>query len=423
MDSDGATASSVTPVAPGRCRACGADLPAPFLDLGPTPLANSYLRGEDLDRSERFYPLPVYVCADCFLVQVPVVEAPEDIFRQYAYFSSYSTTWLAHAERFALRMTEELELGPATLVLEIASNDGYLLRFFKERGLRVLGVEPAENVAAAADAAGIPTLREFFGSGLARRLQETHQHGDLVIANNVLAHVPDLDDFVAGLAAVLAPAGLLSVEFPHLLRLMAETQFDTIYHEHLSYLSLAVVQRLFARHGLTVVDVEELSTHGGSLRVQARRREDPLARPTGRVAALIAREEEAGLMRLQRYEAFAGQVLEVKRALLDFLIAAKRKGQSVVGYGAPAKGNTLLNYCGIRRDFLDYTVDRSPHKQGLFLPGTRIPISAPDRIMQTRPDYVLILPWNLKEEIMEQMSAIRDWGGRFLVPVPRAEVC
>jgi hypothetical protein len=297
------------------------------------------------------------------------------------------------------------------------------LRFFKERGLRVLGVEPAQNVATAAEAAGISTLVEFFGADLGRRLRERREQGDLVIANNVLAHVPDLDDFVAGFQAALKRGGLLSVEFPHLLRLMAENQFDTIYHEHLSYLSLAVVRRLFARHGLTVVDVEELSTHGGSLRVQARHSDDALARPTDRVNALIAREEDAGLLRLARYDAFAEQAREVKRALLDFLIAAKRKGQSIVGYGAPAKGNTLLNYCGVRRDFLDYTVDRSPHKQGLFLPGTRIPVHAPGRIMETRPDFVLILPWNLKEEIMGQMSAIRDWGGRFVVPVPRAEVC
>jgi SAM-dependent methyltransferase len=410
-------------MAAGRCRACGAGLAEPFLDLGPTPLANSYLRPEDLDKAEPFYPLPVHVCPECFLVQVPVVQAPADIFRDYAYFSSYSTTWLRHAERFAEHTTASLELGPDALVLEVASNDGYLLRFFKERGLRVLGVEPAQNVATAAEAAGIPTLVEFFGADLGRRLRERREQGDLVIANNVLAHVPDLDDFVAGFQAALKRGGLLSVEFPHLLRLIAENQFDTIYHEHLSYLSLAVVRRLFARHGLTVVDVEELSTHGGSLRVQARHSDDALARPTDRVNALVAREEDAGLLRLARYDAFAEQAREVKRALLDFLIAAKRKGQSIVGYGAPAKGNTLLNYCGVRRDFLDYTVDRSPHKQGLFLPGTRIPIHAPERIMETRPDFVLILPWNLKEEIMGQMSAIRDWGGRFVVPVPRAEVC
>jgi SAM-dependent methyltransferase len=410
-------------MASDRCRACGAGLTAPFLDLGPTPLANSYLRNADLGRSEPFYPLDVYVCADCFLVQVPVVQAPAEIFRDYAYFSSYSTTWLTHCASFAQRTTEKLGLGPDALVLEVASNDGYLLRFFKERGIRVLGVDPAQNVATAAGAAGIQTLVEFFGAGLGRRLRDRGEQGDLLIANNVLAHVPDLDDFVAGLQAALKMGGLLSVEFPHLLRLMAENQFDTIYHEHLSYLSLAVVRRLFARHGLSVVDVEELPTHGGSLRVQARHREDPRSCPTDRVAAVIAQEEAAGLLRLPRYEAFAGQVREVKRALLDFLISAKRKGQSIVGYGAPAKGNTLLNYCGVRRDFLDYTVDRSPHKQGLFLPGTRIPIHAPERIMETRPDYVLILPWNLKDEIIEQMSAIREWGGRFVVPVPRAEVC
>jgi SAM-dependent methyltransferase len=327
-----------------------------------------------------------------------------------------------HAERYAHGMIDRLRCDTRSLVVEIASNDGYLLQFFKRRDVPILGIEPARNVAEAAQAAGVPTLTEFFGATLAHRLAGEGRQADLLIANNVLAHVPALNDFVEGLAIALKPRGLITLEFPHLLRLMAENEFDTIYHEHFSYFSLAVVVQVLARHGLAVVDVEELATHGGSLRVHARHRDDPSALPRERVSALLAREADAGLGRLDRYAAFAEQARETKRALLDFLIAAKRKGASIVGYGAPAKGNTLLNYCGVRTDFLDYTVDRSPHKQGRFLPGTRIPIHAPARIFETRPDYVLILPWNLKGEIMAQMAAVREWGGRFVVPVPRAEV-
>jgi SAM-dependent methyltransferase len=405
-----------------RCRACGVELGPPFLDLGPTPLANSYLTAEDLARPEPFYPLEVHVCSACCLVQIPEVTTPETIFADYAYFSSYSQSWLQHAERYAARMVDELHLDARSTVLEIASNDGYLLRFFAGRGIPVLGIEPARNVAEAARAAGVPTLSEFFSAALARRLADEGRRADLLVANNVLAHVPALNDFVEGLAIVLAPRGLATLEFPHLLTLIDGNEFDTIYHEHFSYFSLAVVVEVFGRHGLTVVDVEELPTHGGSLRVHARHRDDAPAPPSAAVGTLLAREEQAGLRRSDRYRAFAEQARETKRALLDFLIAVKRKGGSVVGYGAPAKGNTLLNYCGVRTDFLDYTVDRSPHKQGRFLPGTRIPVLAPGRIFETRPDYVLILPWNLKDEIMAQMSAIRDWGGRFVVPVPRAEI-
>ena len=405
------------------CRGCGGGLGEPFLDLGVTPLANSYLRAEDLLRAEPFYPLQVSVCGECFLVQVPAVQTPEAIFGEYAYFSSFSTAWLKHVEEYAERMIHELGLGSESLVVEIASNDGYLLQFFKRRGIPVLGIEPARNVAEAARAAGIPTLTEFFGSDVGGRLAEEGKQADLVIGNNVLAHVPALGDFVDGLRRILKPRGLLTLEFPHLLRLISESQFDTIYHEHLSYFSLGTVRGLFERHGLSVVDVEELWSHGGSLRLHVRHRGDTSRVASERVASLVAKEEAAGLMRLDRYEAFASEVLETKRALLDFLIASKRKGQSIVGYGAPAKGNTLLNYCGVRTDFLDYTVDRSPHKQGLFLPGTRIPILAPERISITKPDYVLILPWNLKDEITAQLSMIREWGGRFVVPIPRAEIC
>jgi 2-polyprenyl-3-methyl-5-hydroxy-6-metoxy-1,4-benzoquinol methylase len=405
-----------------RCRGCGADLGAPFLDLGPTPLANSYLKAEELDQAEPFYPLQVHVCEACFLVQLIVVQTPEAIFGDYAYFSSYSTTWLRHAAEFAKTMGPRLALDSRSLVMEVASNDGYLLRAFREEGVPVLGIEPAKNVAVAAEAAGIPTVVEFFGVQLARELAQSGRQADLLVANNVLAHVPALEDFVEGLRIALKPRGVLTVEVPHLLRLMAENQFDTIYHEHFSYFSLAVVSQIFARHGLSVVDVDELTTHGGSLRIHARHRNDLTQAPTERVAAVIAAEERAGLMTLGRYHAFAEQVRETKRALLDFLIGAKRKGHSIVGYGAPAKGNTLLNYCGVRTDFIDYTVDRSPHKQGRYLPGTRIPIYPPERIAETKPDYVLILPWNLREEIAEQMASIRDWGGRFIVPVPRVEV-
>jgi SAM-dependent methyltransferase len=406
----------------GTCRGCGAGLPAPFLDLGPTPLANAYLKPEDLDRAEPFYPLQVHVCEGCFLVQLKQVQAPEAIFADYAYFSSYSTSWVQHAADYAGSMADRLALDARSLVVEVASNDGYLLRSFRGRNIPVLGIEPARNVALAAEAVGIPTVVDFFGARLAGELASTGRQADLLVANNVLAHVPALEDFVEGLRIALKPRGLLTVEAPHLLRLMAESQFDTIYHEHFSYFSLAVVSRIFARHGLAVVDVDELTTHGGSLRIHARHRDDPTQPATDRVAAVIAAEERARLMTLERYHEFAEQARETKRALLDFLIAARRKGQSIVGYGAPAKGNTLLNYCGVRTDFIDYTVDRSPHKQGLYLPGTRIPIHAPDRIAQTRPDYVLILPWNLRQEIAGQMAGIREWGGRFVVPVPRAEV-
>jgi len=404
------------------CRSCGQKLGAPFLDLGPMPLANSYLRPADLPKSEPFYPLQVHVCELCSLMQIPAVQSPSKIFDDYAYFSSYSTAWLKHVEAYASEMIERLGLTAESMVIEIASNDGYLLQFFKRRHIPVLGVEPARNVAMAAEAAGIPTLREFFGEAVAGRLAESGRRADLLIANNVLAHVPDLNGFVSGLKKVLKRNGLVTVEFPHLLRLIQHHQFDTIYHEHFSYFALGVVCAVFARHGLSVVDVEELPTHGGSLRLYARHAEDTSQALGNRVAALVACEEAAGLTRLERYAVFAEEIRETKRALLAFLIAEKRKGASLAGYGAPAKGNTLLNYCGVRTDFLDYTVDRSPHKQGLYLPGTRIPIHAPERIAETKPDWVLILPWNLKDEIIEQMSAVREWGGQFLVPVPLPKV-
>ncbi|MFL6198797.1 MAG: methyltransferase domain-containing protein [Thermoanaerobaculia bacterium] len=401
------------------CRSCGAPLCHVFVDLGVQPLANSYLEPEDLRRPETFYPLCVYVCGECFLVQLPEEERPDAIFSDYAYFSSYSESWLRHARIYAEAMIERFGLGPDQKVIEIASNDGYLLRWFQDRGIPVLGVEPARNVAEAAEAAGIPTLVRFFGSMTARELAG---QADLLVGNNVLAHVPDLNDFVKGLKIALAPEGVLTMEFPHLLRLMDEDQFDTIYHEHYSYFSFLSVQKVFAAHGLTLFDVQELPTHGGSLRIFARHGEDHSKPVHDRVADLLARERIAGLGRLDAYPSFSQRVQRVKRGLLRFLIQAKEEGKSVVGYGAPAKGNTLLNYCGVRTDLLDYTVDLSPHKQGRYLPGTRIPIHAPERIRETRPDYVLILPWNLKEEISAQMSDVRSWGGRFVVAVPEVRV-
>jgi SAM-dependent methyltransferase len=408
--------------APPPCRFCGEPLRTTFADLGLSPLANSYVEPRDLARPETFYPLHAFVCGRCFLVQLPPAESPEAIFSAYSYFASYSDSWLAHARDYAAMAIERFALGPQSRVVEIASNDGYLLRWFVERGVPVLGIEPAANVAQAAEALGIPSRVRFFGSGLARELVAEGLRADLLVGNNVLAHVPELNDFVAGLAALLAPRGVLTMEFPHLLRLMDEGQFDTIYHEHFSYFSFTAVRRVFAEQGLTLYDVEELPTHGGSLRIYGRRAEDESRPVAPRVGELLAREEAAGLGRLETYGAFAERVRVVKRDLLRFLLEASEKGKQVVGYGAPAKGNTLLNYCGVGPDLLPYTVDRSPHKQGRFLPGTRIPIFAPERIDETRPDYVLILPWNLEAEVMAQMARVRAWGGRFVVAVPRLRV-
>jgi SAM-dependent methyltransferase len=404
------------------CRFCREPLALVFADLGGSPLANSYLSAEALAGAEKHYPLTVYVCERCWLCQLPAVARPEEIFSDYAYFSSYTASWVEHARRYCDTMIERFGFGTGHQVVEIASNDGYLLRHFVERGVPVLGVEPAANVAAAARELGIPTEVRFFGLETARDLAARGFVADLLIGNNVLAHVPELDDFVAGLAHLLKPEGVLTLEFPHLVRLVAENQFDTIYHEHYSYFSLSSVERVLAAHGLELFDVEEIATHGGSLRLFGQRA-GAGGRPVGeRVDALRRREQELGLEDRAYYEAFAEQVRETKRKLLAFLIEAKRAGKSIVGYGAAAKGNTLLNYCGVRNDFLDYVVDASPHKQGRFLPGSRLPIHAPDRIFATRPDYVLILPWNIRREITEQMAAVREWGGRFVVAIPETVV-
>jgi len=406
----------------GGCLACGAALRHTFVDLGLSPLCESYVAREDLDRMEPFYPLHVYVCGECFLVQLQEFVSPEAIFTEYAYFSSYAESWVEHMRRYADMITERLGLGRESLVVEVASNDGYLLQHFVRKGIPVLGVEPAANVARVAEAKGIPTLVRFFGAETAREMAAEGKQADLICGANVLAQVPRPDDFVQGLRLLLKPGGVITIEFPHLMRLMAESQFDTIYHEHFSYFSFLSAERIFAAQGLVLFDVEELPTHGGSLRVYARHAEDASKPVTARAEELRRREVEAGLLRLETYAHFGEQVKETKRKLLAFLIEAKRQGKSVVGYGAPGKGNTLLNYCGIRTDFIDFTVDRSTYKQGKFLPGTRIPIHHPDRIREARPDYVLILPWNFKDEIVAQMAGIRDWGGRFVVPIPEVRV-
>ena len=403
------------------CRFCGAPLAQVFADLGTSPPANSYLRAEQLDCAEAHFPLRVLVCEACWLVQLPAFQRPEEIFGDYAYFSSYSTSWLAHAGRFARMAIERFGLGRHSLVIEVASNDGYLLRHFQAAQIPVLGIEPAATVAAAAIAGGVPTSQVFFGTEAAAALARDGIEADLLVGNNVLAHVPDLNDFVAGLASVLKPGGVLTMEFPHLLRLIEGGQFDTIYHEHFSYFSLATACRVFARHGLRVFDVDELPTHGGSLRIYACHRD--AAHPTaGAVDNLKNRERERGLERRETYAAFDDAARKIRRELLGFFASARASGKSVIGYGAPAKGNTLLNYCGIGRDQLDFTVDISPHKQGLFLPGSHIPIRAPEAIRPARPDYLLVLPWNLLDEIVGQMDDIRSWGGRFVVPIPRLQV-
>lgn len=404
------------------CRFCNVPLHHTFVDLGMSPLCESYVGSEQLNHMEPFYPLCVYVCDRCFLVQLQEYVSPEHIFTEYAYFSSYADTWLKHAKAYVDLVIKQFHLNQQSQVVEIASNDGYLLQYFLEQGIPALGVEPAANVAKVAIAKGIPTWIDFFGQDCARKLVQQGKQADLVVANNVLAHVPDLNDFVAGIKILLKPQGIATGEFQHLMRLMAENQFDTIYHEHFCYHSFIAIEQIFAAHGMTLFDVEELPTHGGSLRIYACHQDDPSKHISQRVIELRNREEQDGFTSLDRYTNFEEQVRETKRKLLNFLIQVKRDGKTVVGYGAPGKGNTLLNYCGIRTDLLDYTVDRNPYKQGKFLPGTHIPIYHPSKIQETQPDYVLILPWNFKDEIMKQMSFIRDWGGQFLVPIPEVRV-
>jgi SAM-dependent methyltransferase len=399
------------------CRFCGAPVDAVFADLGMSPLANSFLPPERANSMEPFYPLRALVCGKCFLVQLEEFGTPEEIFSDYAYFSSYSSSWLDHSRRYAEKMIERLGLGPDSHVVELASNDGYLLQFFHDRQIPVLGIEPAANVAKVALQKGIPTLVEFFGRETARSLAR-ESSADLLLGNNVLAHVPDLNDFVAGMKILLKPGGVITMEFPYLMRLIEDNQWDTIYHEHFSYFSFLTVSRVFAAHGLRLFDVEELPTHGGSLRIYGAHAEDREKPESEAASELRKRERAAGYEQLETYLGYGRRVEEDKRQVLDVLIDLKREGLRIVGYGAPAKGNTLLNYCGVRSDFIDYTCDLNPHKQGHFLPGSHIPIRSPDAIREDRPDVVLILPWNLKDEIVEQLGFIREWGGRFAARTP-----
>lgn len=393
-----------------------------FVDLGMQPLCESFLSLDKLNQMEPFYPLHVYICDNCFLVQLEEYVAPENIFGEYAYFSSYSDSWLRHAKNYTDIIVEKLSLGEANLVVEIGSNDGYLLQYFYERGIPVLGVEPASNVAEAAKKKGIPTLVQFFNAKMAKELANNGKQADLIIGNNVLAQVPDLNGFVEGLKILLKSHGVITIEFPHLLRLIERNQFDTIYHEHFSYFSLTTIIKVFTAHGLEVYDVEELPTHGGSLRIYARHSSNAKIHVSPRVEELKTREVTEGLTSIERYLTFSENVKETKRRLLEVLIKLKRSGKSIAGYGAPGKGNTLLNYCSIRTDFLDYTVDRNPYKHGKYLPGSHIPIYPPEKILQSKPDYVMILPWNLKDEIMDQMNFIGDWGGKFIVPIPKVKI-
>jgi SAM-dependent methyltransferase len=404
------------------CRFCGTGLHRTFVDLGMSPLCETYPSTADLNRGEIYYPLRAYVCEQCFLVQLEEYENRENIFGNYPYFSSYSDSWLRHCENYSEKMIKGLHLGEDSFVIEVASNDGYLLQYFVRQNVPVLGIEPAANVAQVANEKGVPTLVRFFGAHLAEELAAEGRSADLIVGNNVLAQVPDLNDFVEGLRILLKPRGVLTLEFPHLLRLIEGNEFDTIYHEHFSYFSMLSTVRILEAHGLKAFDVEELTTHGGSLRLYACREEDQTHDTERSVRELIAEEIRAGLGSAEGYKSFARRVRAAKFALVNFLLTAAREGESVAGYGAPGKSATLLHYCGIGKDLIEYTVDRSPYKQGRFLPGTHIPIYHPDRISETKPDYVVILPWNLKDEIMNQLQFIREWGGRFVVPIPEVTI-
>lgn len=418
------TASTACPTvrAVQPCRFCGCQLQQTFVDLGMSPLCETYPTAENLHRGEVYYPLHVYVCTECFLVQLEEFERAENIFGDYPYFSSYSDSWLKHAENYCQAMREQLGLGRKSLVVEVASNDGYLLQYFVKQGIPVLGIEPAANVAKVAVEKGVPTLVRFFSVPVAEKLAAESSCADLLLGNNVLAQVPDLNDFVEGLKILLKPEGVLTLEFPHLLRLIERNEFDTIYHEHFSYFSLFATRRILAAHGLKVYHVEELASHGGSLRVYGCRIESETHPPTQTISKVLADEERAGLTGPEGYSRFAEKVKQTKFEFLEFLLSAAREGKSVAGYGAPGKSATLLHYCGIGKDLIEYTVDRSPYKQGHYLPGTHIPIYHPDRIRETKPDYVVILPWNLKSEIMQQLQFVREWGGRFVVPIPSLTV-
>ncbi len=405
-----------------QCRFCNHSLEQTFVDLGMSPLSNAYLSVDRLQNAEKFYPLHTYVCNNCWLVQLEEFESPSEIFSDYAYFSSYSATWLRHAQEYTEKMIKEFGFDKTSQVMEIASNDGYLLQYFQQQGVPVLGIEPAANVAEVAINKGIPSLVKFFGVGTAKELLAQGKQADLLLGNNVLAHVPDLHDFVGGMKVILKESGVITMEFPHLLQLIQQQQFDTIYHEHFSYLSLITVLDIFKAHDLKIFDVEELPTHGGSLRIYACHQAEDSYQVTERLRSLKQKEIASGLQKIATYQGFAAEVRATKRDLLSCLIDLKQQGKTIVGYGAAAKGNTLLNYCGIRGDFLEYVCDRSPHKQGLFLPGTHLPIQPPEKIAETKPDYVLILPWNIRDEVMNQLDYVRSWGGKFIIPIPKVEV-
>lgn len=404
------------------CRFCQATLKNTFVDLGLSPLANSFIDEKKEKLHEKFYPLHAYVCDKCYLVQLEEFETPENIFSDYIYFSSYSDLWLAHVKEYTDKMIRRFRLDETSRVVEVASNDGYLLQYFKKSNIPVLGIEPAQNVAEAARKKGINTYVMFFGVNTAEELASKGLQADLLIGNNVLAHVPDLNDFVRGLKIVLKPEGVITLEFPHLLQLINNNQFDTIYHEHFSYFSLISITKVFEKHGLAIFDLDELPTHGGSLRLYVGHAENKTFTKHRCVDMLFDKEVAAGLKDMETYTNFNKQIYSIKNDLLKFLIKAKSEGKKVAGYGAPAKGNTLLNFCGIGKNYLPYTVDRNPYKQNTFLPGSRIPVYSPNKIFETKPDYVFILPWNLKSEIIKQLSGIRNWGASFIVPIPRLEI-
>ncbi|HEY3731876.1 MAG TPA: class I SAM-dependent methyltransferase [Steroidobacteraceae bacterium] len=414
--------SEQPPASSPGCRFCGHTLRTTFVDLGMSPLCQTHIEPQQLNHMESFFPLHAWVCERCFLVQLEEYVAPANIFSEYAYFSSYADSWIEHARKYSVLMRDRFAIGRNSLVMEIASNDGYLLQHFVAAGVPVLGIEPAANVAKVAQDKGIRTEVCFHGRASADKVAGKYGQADLLLGNNVLAHVPDLNDFVGGMKRLLKPGGVITMEFPHLQRLMEQNQFDTIYHEHFSYFSFFTVEQVFAAHGLTLFDVDELGTHGGSIRIYARHNDDDSKPVSERAQQLRARELSMGFNRMQTYQNFAEQVKSTKRKILALLIDLKNRGKTIVGYGAPGKGNTLLNYCGIRTDLLAYTVDRNPYKQGKYTPGTHIPILPPERIRETRPDYVFILPWNLKDEISSQMGFIREWGGRFIVPIPEPQI-
>jgi 2-polyprenyl-3-methyl-5-hydroxy-6-metoxy-1,4-benzoquinol methylase len=403
------------------CRFCNEKLIS-FCDLGLSPLANSFLEESQLHTDEAFYPLHTYICETCHLVQLEEFECPKNIFTNYAYFSSFSETWLKHCRAYTNNVISRFKIDHKKKVIEIASNDGYLLKYFKDKNIPVLGIEPAENVARKAEASGVTTVTSFFNSELAKELKAEKKQADLVICNNVLAHVPNLNDFIAGLKILLKPEGVITLEFPSLMKLIEQVQFDTIYHEHFSYFSFLTAENIFAHHGLTLFDVEELNTHGGSLRIYVQHQENTENFISENVSRIKLMEKNKGMDKLSYYLNFTKQVEETKRQLYNFLTEKKQQGKAIAAYGAPAKGNTLLSYCEVGNDLIDYTVDLNPGKQGHFLPGTHIPIFHPDKIKETKPDYLLILPWNIKNEIMEQMKIINTWGGKFVIPVPKVMV-